>query len=66
MGDNFNPDAPAINTVKVTPGGATFKTISAAIDSIKDASLKKQYLVAAGPGTYSAPGYCLYPLRGFV
>ena len=41
------------NTVTVTPGNATFPTISAAIASITDASLKKQYLVTAGPGTYN-------------
>jgi hypothetical protein len=41
------------NTVKVTPGGATFTTISAALASITDASMKKQYLVTAGPGTYN-------------
>lgn len=52
MADNQNPQAPAANTVQVTPGGATFPTISAALASIKDASLKKQYLVVAGPGTY--------------
>lgn len=53
MPDNFNPEAPDPNTVTVTPGNATFKTISAALASIKDASLKRQYLVMAGPGTYS-------------
>lgn len=41
------------NTVKVTPGGATFQTIGAALASITDASLKKQYLITAGPGTYN-------------
>lgn len=50
MGDN---DAPATNIVTVTPGNATFKTISEAIASIKDASMKKQYQVVAGPGTYN-------------
>jgi hypothetical protein len=53
MGDNSNPGADATNTVTVSPGGATFTTISDAIASIKDASQKKQYVVSAGPGTYS-------------
>lgn len=52
MADNQNTQAPAANTVTVTPGNATFPTISAALASITDASLKKQYLVVAGPGTY--------------
>ena len=41
------------NTVKVTPGGATFPSIGAALASITDASLRKQYLITAGPGTYN-------------
>src|SRR5215204_3426982 len=41
------------NTVQVTPGGATFPTISAALASITDAGLRKQYLLTAGPGTYN-------------
>lgn len=41
------------NTVQVSPGGKTFTTIGAALDSITDASLKKQYLITAGPGTYN-------------
>src|SRR3954452_18210769 len=53
MADNQNTQAPAANVVTVTPGGATFPTINAALASIKDANLKKQYLVEAGPGTYS-------------
>lgn len=53
MGIDNNPDASATNIVEVSPGGATFQTISAAIDSIKDANLKKQYQVVAGPGTYN-------------
>lgn len=40
------------NTVSVDPGGQTFDSIMAAIDSITDNSLRKQYLVTAGPGTY--------------
>lgn len=53
MADNQSPQTSAANTVQVTPGGATFPTISAALASIQDASLKKQYLVVAGPGTYN-------------
>jgi hypothetical protein len=41
------------NTVKVNPTGATFPTIGAALDSITDAGLRKQYLITAGPGTYN-------------
>lgn len=41
------------NTVQVWPGGATFTTIQAAINSIKDASPTLQYQVAVGPGTYN-------------
>lgn len=43
----------APNTVQVWPGGATFKTIQSAIDSISGASQKVQYQVAVGPGTYN-------------
>lgn len=41
------------NTVQVWPGGATFSTIQAAVNSIKDASPQLQYQVAVGPGTYN-------------
>src|SRR5688500_9782433 len=41
------------NTVKVNPGGQTFPTIGAALASITDASIRKQYLITAGPGTYN-------------
>jgi len=41
------------NTVQVSPGGKTFPTIGAALASITDASLRKQYLITAGPGTYN-------------
>lgn len=41
------------NTVQVWPGGKTFKTIQAAIDSITDASPKLIYNVAVGSGTYT-------------
>lgn len=40
------------NTVQVWPGGATFTTIGAALDSITDASPQLQYQVAVGSGTY--------------
>jgi hypothetical protein len=40
------------NTVQVWPGGATFSTIQAAIDSIKDAGPQLQYQVTVGNGTY--------------
>lgn len=41
------------NTVQVSPGGETFPTIGAALASITDASIRKQYLLTAGPGTYN-------------
>jgi pectin methylesterase-like acyl-CoA thioesterase len=40
------------NTVQVWPGGTTFTTIQAAINSITNASPQLQYQVAVGPGTY--------------
>lgn len=43
----------ASNQVVVDPGGQTFSTIQAAIDSITDASHQKQYLLNVGPGTYN-------------
>jgi pectin methylesterase-like acyl-CoA thioesterase len=43
----------AANTVQITPGGATFQTIGAAIASITDNKLQKQYLLSIGPGTYN-------------
>lgn len=42
----------APNTVQVWPGGATFNTIAAAMNSISGASPQEQYQVAVGPGTY--------------
>lgn len=48
----------AANTVTVQPGGKTFTTISAALDSITDAKLQKQYLVQVGPGTYNEVVTC--------
>ncbi|HYF31757.1 MAG TPA: hypothetical protein VD993_11620 [Chitinophagaceae bacterium] len=41
------------NTVQVWPGGATFTTIQAAINSITNASPQVEYQVAVGPGTYN-------------
>src|SRR5688572_5717801 len=41
------------NTVQVWPGGATFTTIQAAINSITNASPQLQYQVAVGSGTFS-------------
>jgi len=48
----------AANTVTVQPGGKTFTTITAALNSISDASLQKQYVVQAGPGTYNEVVVC--------
>src|SRR5947208_9058311 len=41
------------NSVQIDPGGATFPTIGAALASITDNSLQKQYLLSVGPGTYA-------------
>ncbi|HYE53657.1 MAG TPA: hypothetical protein VD996_02400 [Chitinophagaceae bacterium] len=41
------------NTVQVWPGGATFNSIQAAINSITNASPQVQYQVAVGSGTYN-------------
>ena len=41
------------NTVQVWPGGSTFTTIQAAINSVTGASPQVQYQVAVGPGTYN-------------
>lgn len=41
------------NTVQVWPGGATFTTIQAAINSITGASPQEQYQVAVGSGVYN-------------
>lgn len=46
------------NSVQVQPGGATFSTITDALNSITDASMKKQYLVQVGPGTYNEVVNC--------
>lgn len=43
----------AANQVVIDPGGQTFSTIQAAIDSITDASHQKQYLLLVGPGIYN-------------
>jgi hypothetical protein len=41
------------NTVKVLPGGKTFSTITAALDSITDAAKGSEYTLYVGPGTYT-------------
>jgi hypothetical protein len=41
------------NTVSVNPGGATFPTIAAALASITDNGLRKQYVINVGPGTFN-------------
>jgi pectin methylesterase-like acyl-CoA thioesterase len=41
------------NTAQVWPGGATFSTIQAAINSITNAGPQVQYQVAVGAGTYN-------------
>lgn len=46
------------NVVVVQPGGRTFSTITAALDSITDASLKKQYVLTIAPGTYNEVVTC--------
>lgn len=48
----------AANTVQVQPGGKTFSTITDAMNSINDASQRKQYLVSVGPGTYNEVVTC--------
>jgi len=45
--------AAAGNSVQIDPGGAIFPTIGAALASITDNSLQKQYLLTVGPGTYN-------------
>lgn len=41
------------NTAQVWPGGATFNTIQAAINSISDAGPQVQYQIAVASGTYN-------------
>ncbi|HEX7151411.1 MAG TPA: hypothetical protein VF618_07990 [Thermoanaerobaculia bacterium] len=48
----------AANTVQVWPGGKTFATIGEALNSITDASQRKQYSVSVGPGTYNEVVVC--------
>ena len=48
----------ANNTVQVSPGGATFGTITDALNSITDNSIRKQYVVSIGPGTYNEVVTC--------
>jgi hypothetical protein len=43
----------ASNSVEVQPGGRTFPTINAALASITDNKLQKQYILYVGPGTYN-------------
>ncbi len=46
------------NSVQVEPGGRTFTTISAALASISDASVEKQYVLYISPGTYNETVTC--------
>ena len=41
------------NTVSVSPGGATFPTIAAALARSTDHSLRKQYVITDGPGPFN-------------
>jgi hypothetical protein len=41
------------NVVTVQPGGRTFPSINAALASITDAKLQKQYLLSLSPGVYN-------------
>jgi pectin methylesterase-like acyl-CoA thioesterase len=52
------PKSAAANSVVVDPGGKSFATIGAALDSITDASEKKQYVVSIGAGTYNEVVTC--------
>ena len=45
--------AAAVNSVQIDPGGAAYPTIGAALASITDNSVQKQYLLTVGPGTYN-------------
>lgn len=58
LGDAPELAATQPNTVVVQPGGRTFATITAALDSITDASLKKQYVLTISPGTYNEVVTC--------
>ena len=49
---------PAANSVVVEPGGRTFSTIGAALDSITDASQRRQYVVYIGAGIYAEVVTC--------
>lgn len=51
VSDGAEPVGP--NVVTVSPGGAIFSTISAAIESITDASLQKQYLLTVSEGKFN-------------
>ncbi|HEX8921264.1 MAG TPA: pectinesterase family protein [Pyrinomonadaceae bacterium] len=56
MPDDQQPSVSASdagNSVEVQPGGRTFPTINAALASITDNKLQKQYILYVGPGTYN-------------
>jgi hypothetical protein len=56
MSDDQQPSvsaSDAANTVKVWPGGRTFPTINAALASITDNKLQKQYTLYLSPGTFN-------------
>jgi hypothetical protein len=44
--------------VEVVPGGKTFPTIAAALNSITDASHQKEYTIYIGPGVYAESVVC--------
>ena len=50
--------AAAANSVVVDRTGKSYPTIGAALDSITDATERKEYLVSAGPGTYNEVVTC--------
>jgi hypothetical protein len=55
------PPAPRVlggGEIEVSPGGATFTTIAAALNSITDASRQKEYTIYLGPGTYEESVVC--------
>lgn len=54
----------AAQIVTVAKSGAMFTTIQAAIDSITDASISKQYLIKVAPGTYA--GFVTKPYINFA
>ena len=52
------PEPAVANSVVVQPGGKTFSTIGAALNSITDASQKRQYVVSIGAGVYAEVVIC--------